>query len=136
MHTGRLNKSSGVKHTVLCIVLLCSTHLLWGQNSPTAFQDFYKRFESDCGYQKAHVDIPLQSLSYPDDPDEDEVDTVWLDEWRCYDSWSTFDIEIEEVSSGVWRVVYGIADTGVRVEYYFMLRDDEWYLNRIADLSM
>ena len=118
------------------MVLLCSTHLLWGQNSPTAFQDFYKRFESDCGYQKAHVDIPLQSLSYPDDPDEDEVDTVWLDEWKCYDSWSTFDIEIEEVSSGVWRVVYGIVDTGVRVEYYFVLRDDEWYLNRIADLSM
>ena len=136
MHTGRSNISPAVKHTVFCIVLLCSTHLLWGQSSPIAFQDFYKRFESDCGYQVAHVDIPLQSLSYPDDPGEDEVDTVWLDEWRCYDSWSTFDIEIEEVSSGVWRVVYRIVDTGVRVEYYYVLRDDEWYLNRIADLSM
>ena len=136
MHTGRSNISSAVKHTVLCIVLLCSTHLLWGQSGPIAFQDFYKRFESDCGYQKSHVDLPLQSLKYPDDPDEDRVDTVWLDEWWCYDSWSTFDIEIEEVSPGVWRVVYGIVDTGFRVEYYFVLRDDEWYLNRIADLSM
>ena len=47
-----------------------------------------------------------------------------------------FDMVIEDVSSDAKRVVFGIDDTGFRVEYYFVLNGEEWYLNRIVDLSM
>ena len=125
-----------VKHTLLCVVLLSSSLLLRGQVSTINFQTFYQNFEKDCGYQKAHIDLPLMSVMYSDDPDEDRIDTIWSDKWDCVSSFSSYEKEIERVSEGVWRVVYGIYDTGFRLEYYFVFRNGEWYLNKTVDSSM
>ncbi len=107
-----------------------------GENATDSFRAFFSKFESDCDYQRSHVLLPLLVVNYPDDPDDSKIDTTYMDNWECSDAFSSFDKVIESVSPDVQRVVFGIDDTGFRVEYYFVLKGDEWYLNRIVDLSM
>ena len=107
-----------------------------GEDATDAFRAFFSRFESDCDYQKSHVVLPLLIVKYPEDPDDNKIDTTYMDKWECFNAFSSFDMVIEDVSSDVKRVVFGIDDTGFRVEYYFVLNGEEWYLNRIVDLSM
>lgn len=137
MHTGNTKKSF-VKKALLCIALLFSSHYMLGQKASTDFQDFYKRFETDCNYQQSHVALPITSVVLNDiDINDNEIfDTLTIDEWKCEKNFSSFEKTFESVSKIVWRVVYGIPETGFRVEYYFVLKKDEWYLNRIVDLSL
>lgn len=137
IHTGKTKKSF-VKKALLCIVLLSSSHYMLGQKASTDFQDFYKRFETDCDYQQSHVALPITSVVLDDiDINDNEIfDTLTIDEWKCEKNFSSFEKTFESVSKNVWRVVYGIPETGFRVEYYFVLKKDEWYLNRIVDLSL
>ena len=107
-----------------------------GENATDAFRAFFSRFESDCDYQRSHVLLPLAVVAYPNDPDDSKIDTTYMDKWECCNTFSSFVIVIENVSPDVKRVVFSIYDTGFRVEYYFILKGDEWYLNRIVDLSM
>ena len=82
------------------------------------------------------MDKGCKEVLDPEDPDDSKIDTTYMDKWECFDAFSSFDMVIEDVSSDVKRVVFGIDDTGFRVEYYFVLNGEEWYLNRIVDLSM
>lgn len=107
-----------------------------GENATDSFRVFFSRFETDCDYQKSHVVLPLVVVKYPDDPDDSRIDTTYMDKWECFDAFSSFDMVIEDVSSDTKRVVFSIDDTGFHVEYYFVLKGDEWYLNRIVDLGM
>lgn len=107
-----------------------------GEDATDSFRAFFSRFESDCDYQRSHVLLPLTVVTYPNDPDDSKIDTTYMDKWECFNAFSSFDMVIEDVSSDVKRVVFGIEDTGFRVEYYFVLNGEEWYLNRIVDLSM
>lgn len=125
-----------IKHTLLCVALLSCSLLLRGQTATADFRSFYQKFESDCGYQQTHVEQPLMSVMYSDEPDDARIDTIWSDKWECISSFSSFEKAIERVSERVWRVVYGIYDTGFRLEYYFALKDNEWYLTKTVDLSM
>ena len=137
MHTGNTKKSF-VKKALLCIALLSSSHYMLGQKASTNFQDFYKRFETDCNYQQSHVALPITSVVLNDiDINDNEIyDTLTIDEWKCEKNFSSFEKTFECVSKNVWRVVYGIPETGFRVEYYFVLKKNEWYLDRIVDLSL
>ena len=50
-------------------------------------------------------------VKYPEDPDDSKIDTTYLDEWECFDAFSSFDMVIEDVSSDVKRVVFGIVSS-------------------------
>lgn len=137
MHT-RKTKKSFILKTTLIISLLFSSNYMLGQKASTNFQDFYKRFETDCDYQQSHVALPITSVVLDDiDINDNEIyDTLTIDEWKCEKNFYSFEKTFECVSKNVWRVVYGIPETGFRVEYYFVLKKNEWYLDRIVDLSL
>ena len=137
MHTEKTKKSF-VPKALLCIALLFSSHYMLGQKASTNFQDFYKRFETDCDYQQSHVALPITSVVLDDIDINDNViyDTLTITEWKCEKNFSSFEKTFESISKSAWRVVYGIPETGFRVEYYFVLKKNEWYLDRIVDLSL
>ena len=117
MHTGNSKKIFATK-ALLCIALLFSSHYMLGQKVSTNFQDFYKRFETDCDYQQSHVALPITSVVLNDiDINDNEIfDTLTIDEWKCEKNFSSFEKTFESVSKNVWRVVYGIPETGFRVD--------------------
>lgn len=84
MHT-RKTKKSFILKTTLIISLLFSSNYMLGQKASTNFQDFYKRFETDCDYQQSHVALPITSvvLDNIDINDNEIYDTLTIDEWKC-----------------------------------------------------
>ncbi|MCQ2285419.1 MAG: DUF4348 domain-containing protein [Bacteroidales bacterium] len=114
------------------------------EEPPMDFSAFYREFIRDCDFQKTHIDNSLLILSVDyDKQDERQSDYVYdtlrvESDWECVEEswWNEFNFRIENVSKDLTRVVYTGRDNGIYFEYYFVLKNKEWYLSRIEDKSV
>ena len=101
------------------------------------FKAFMEQFVGDCEFQKSRVAFPLIVILHDEEADAEVV----IDEadWECVD-FSKFSVNaglcIEHNRAGEQCFTATVVDTGILVEYRFVLVAGKWYLKRVEDYSM
>jgi len=100
-----------------------------------SFFTFFNNFSKDSIFQIARIDSPLLVIK------SDEVDESkeWMDvqyvSFKQKDWKETIKITIEELTPDTTRVLLQGEDTGIYLEHYFALRNLQWHLYKILNLS-
>ncbi|MES2726821.1 MAG: hypothetical protein V4643_06940 [Bacteroidota bacterium] len=97
---------------------------------------FFESFLTDSNFQKARILYPLESeIEDKDSKEEDSYITTLLNNYRVSFNQQESDFEAKEESKNNMVIVLKGKQTGLLVEHYFSLRNNQWYLEKIRDLS-
>lgn len=107
------------------------------------FKQFLLKFSKDTFYQLKHINFPLSVESTNDEGDV-ERSNMQRKQWShldfAYDPESAlreinaYEQLIEVDSDSCVVTIKGI-DNGISVDYIFIRKNKDWYLNRLLDLS-
>ncbi len=107
------------------------------------FKQFLLNFSKDTLYQLKHINFPL-SVESSNDEGEVERSNMQREQWSHLDF--AYDMEnvlretdayeqLIEVDSDSYVVSIKGIDNGISVDYIFIRKNKDWYLNRLLDLS-
>lgn len=107
------------------------------QTGDEDFKAFMEQFVGDCEFQKSRVTFPLIVILHDEEADAEVV--IDEAEWECVD-FSKFSVKagpcIEHNRAGEQCFSATVVDTGILVEYRFVLVAGKWFLKRVEDYSM
>ena len=99
------------------------------------FDDFFNKFRTDSLFQLQRIDKPLSVIKSDEEAEEEEKQVV---KYVSFDQ-KDWDIKIEYkktiLSKDTMNVVLEGIDTGVHIEHFFVMRQGNWYLFQIKNLS-
>ncbi len=100
-----------------------------------SFDAFYQKFFSDQVFQKNRIDFPLLNLLWDIDNKRFDKEIIRIEDWDFITLNDKKYIKkvIKSKSEGTLNIQ--IKDTGVSVNYIFILKNGRWYLNKIIDES-
>jgi hypothetical protein len=109
-----------------------------------SFELFLDRINKDCIYQKENVKFPLQEISLTD-WENDIYDTTYTnkEEYEClrFTSPQSNIIEGKVLLNFIQKsdteeiILLGVEDTGIRMQFFFVYRNNTWMLIKILDES-
>ncbi len=100
------------------------------------FALFFESFLTDSNFQKARILYPLVSETQDKDAkEEDSYITALLNNYRVSFNKQEFSFEAKEEAKNNMVIVLKGKQTGLLIAHYFSLRNNQWYLEKIRDLS-
>ena len=101
------------------------------------FDSFFCKFKKDCVFQASRIADSCLLLQNNNFEDADDFDTIMFlkEEWLC-DSFAVYTNEEIQMLDNAKLVILNVADTGILLHYYFVIKDDEWYFCKLIDYSM
>lgn len=99
------------------------------------FDSFFKKFESDRNFQLSRTQFPLKVITHIEDGQS--IKFLKKSEWKYTNFSKIKNIEIKKTSKAKNEtdVKLSITDTGVQVVYHFKIKNGEWWLLGITDMS-
>lgn len=108
------------------------------------FDEFLNQFNKDFKFQKNRVLFPLRSTILVNQ-ETDEYDTVYIQSANYQKHELTFPksnvvdgdviLRSESISDCQHQLTMLVEDTGIRIEFIFRLKENEWYLYEIRNRS-
>lgn len=108
------------------------------------FDEFLNQFNKDFKFQKNRVLFPLRSTTLTH-YETDIYDTVFIQSAKyqkhelTYPKSNVVDGEVllksEPISGSQHQITMLVEDTGIRIEFIFRLKENEWYLYEIRNRS-
>lgn len=108
------------------------------------FDDFFRKFNTDALFQKSRTQFPLKGTFQPDPVDDDSDSTFYINRKDF------FFIKLTEPNNNIVdgitsvpitgrdnkrTVVLRMEDSGVHIEYTFLLKNGEWWFVGFYDTS-
>ena len=98
------------------------------------YEEFFKKFENDKGYQVSHIKFPYKYAS--EGPDGNENKEIQKSKYKYF---GLFKENVKNVYTKIndneFKVEKRGVENGVAVDYHFKKFENEWYLEKIVDYS-
>ena len=109
-----------------------------------AFDEFLNQFNKDFKFQKNRVLFPLRSTTLSN-YETDVYDTVFIQSAKYQKQELTYPksnlvegeviLKSEPISGSQHQITMLVEDTGIRIEFIFLLKENRWYLCEIRNQS-
>jgi len=119
-------------------------HASSGVDSNETFDEFLNQFNNDYNFQKRRVLFPLRITTLIDF-ETNKSDTIYIQsaEYQKHELTSPKSnivdgqvmLRSETISPNQHQITMLVEDTGIRIEFFFLLRENIWYLSEIKNSS-
>lgn len=102
-----------------------------------SFNEFLKAFFKEEDFQFERILFPLESLVYDIDLVGYDTTRITRNEWSFFNLYKKKNTILKISKQGDFECVLNIQikETGVSVDYVFVLRENKWFLVKIIDQS-
>lgn len=115
-----------------------------GVDSNETFDEFLNQFNNDYNFQKSRVLFPLRITTLVN-YETDKFDTIYIQsaDYKKHELTSPKSnivdgqvmLRSETISPNQHQITMLVEDTGIRIEFFFLLRENIWYLSEIKNSS-
>ena len=119
-------------------------HASSGVDSNETFEEFLNQFNNDYNFQKNRVLFPLRITTLVD-YETNKFDTIHIQsaEYQKHELTSPKSnivdgqvmLRSETISPNQHQITMLVEDTGIRIEFLFLMRENLWYLSDIKNSS-
>jgi hypothetical protein len=101
------------------------------------FDEFFIKFNKDSIFQASRIVFPLKNDIYDSDSNECNHKHIKKAEWKYFNSLSLSKEYIRNINKKKEETILNIqaVDTGINVDYVFILVKEQWFLIKIVDSS-
>jgi len=102
-----------------------------------SFDEFLKTFFTEEDFQFSRITFPLQNLIYDIDLEGYDTTQIKKKEWTFFNIYKKKNTISKISKQGDIECVLNIQikETGVSVDYVFVLKENKWFLEKIIDQS-
>jgi hypothetical protein len=99
------------------------------------FNIFFEKFSNDSLFQISRIDNPLIVITSDEGDEIKELMDVKYVSFSQKDWKEVINITIKEISQDTTQVLLQAIDTGIYIEHVFTMRNQQWHLCKILNLS-
>ena len=126
-----------------CLLSSCIKHDYSKSVSETEkedFTEFWDEFKTNSDFQQTRIEFPLKDWYVEYKESTDTYDTITHFTAYCDYTYHRFDegnltFEFNTQNDSTSTVIVGVFDTGVKVEYQFIRKNNVWFLHEVVDWS-
>jgi len=103
-----------------------------------SFDDFFEKFNKDSIFQFSRINFPLNNEIYDVESNELYKENIKLENWKYFNFLALskkYVKTVHQIKKDEVKINIQIIDTGVNVDYFFMVKNQKWILVKIVDES-